>query len=152
MPHVTFLTLAEGGVMSLPPPVVNLLTNAVRYGNGGIRIDTFKTDGAVTLEIHDDGPGIPKRFEESIWDRFERGIHRFDASIPGSGVGLPIARGLIEAHGGTSAQRPSEYLGGACFAVTLPTTPKPARRGPQHITTPAVAGPAPDTLAPRSPA
>jgi len=110
----------EADLHRLTQVVINLLTNAVRYGNGEIRVDGFETNGSVILEIHDDGPGIPKRFEESIWERFERGAHRYDATIPGSGVGLPIARALVEAHGGRISQRRSDHLGGACFVVSLP--------------------------------
>ena len=114
--------------------MVNLLTNAARYGNGNIRVDASKSDGTAILEIHDNGPGIPKRHEETIWERFERGTHRYDATIPGSGVGLPIARALIEAHGGTITQRRSTHLGGACFVVSLPTTSPPAQTPKQHAT------------------
>lgn len=114
--------------------MVNLLTNAARYGNGNIRVDAFSSDGTAILEIHDNGPGIPKRHEETIWERFERGTHRYDATIPGSGVGLPIARALIEAHGGTITQHRSTHLGGACFMVSLPTTSPPATTPKQHAT------------------
>jgi signal transduction histidine kinase len=93
--------------------MVNLLTNAARYGDGNIRVDAFNSNGTAILEIHDNGPGIPKRYEETIWERFERGPHRYDATIPGSGVGLPIPRALIDAHGGTITQHRSTHLGGA---------------------------------------
>jgi signal transduction histidine kinase len=102
--------------------VVNLLTNAVRYGNGEVRVDAYRRNGDASLEIHDDGPGVPKRFEETIWERFERGAHRYDASIPGSGVGLPIARAIVHAHGGSITQHRSDRLGGACFVVSLPAS------------------------------
>jgi signal transduction histidine kinase len=114
--------------------LVNLLTNAARYGDGNIRVDAFNSNGTAILEIHDNGPGIPKRYEETIWERFERGPHRYDATIPGSGVGLPIARALIESHHGTITQHRSTHLGGACFVVSLPTTSPPAQTPKQHAT------------------
>jgi signal transduction histidine kinase len=100
--------------------IVNVLTNAVRYGNGKVHVRSYRRTGAVILEVHDDGPGVPKRYEETIWERFERGAHRLNSLVPGSGVGLPIARALVEAHGGKISHRPSELLGGACFVVLLP--------------------------------
>ena len=109
--------------------LVNLLTNAVRYGNGQIRLDAHTNGGHVVLEVHDNGPGVPKRYEETIWERFERGAHRLDASVPGSGIGLPIARSLVESHGGTIGYQRSAQLGGACFTVSVP-------RGTPHRTSP----------------
>ena len=74
----------------------------------------------MVFQVHDSGPGIPERFEQSIWERFERGAHRHEPASGGLGIGLPIARALVEAHGGTIHQRRSEVLGGACFEFTLP--------------------------------
>ena len=108
--------------------IVNVLTNAVRYGSGKIHIKGFRQAGAAILEVHDDGPGIPKRYEETIWERFERGAHRLDSLVPGSGGWPAFARALVEAHGGKITQKPSELLGGACFVVSLPQAiaPQPA--------------------------
>jgi signal transduction histidine kinase len=73
-----------------------------------------------------------------VWERFERGAHRFDAHIPGSGIGLPVARALVEAHGGTIRYERSQVLGGACFAFTIPAPGKEAPGMPQPR--PAVTG------------
>lgn len=100
--------------------LVNLLTNADRYGNGRIRVAAHREDGHILIDVHDNGPGVPKRYEEIIWERFERGAHRLDATTPGSGIGLPIARSLAQAHGGTITYRRSHQLGGSCFTVELP--------------------------------
>ncbi|HEX9701930.1 MAG TPA: ATP-binding protein, partial [Rhodospirillales bacterium] len=104
----------------------NLLANAVSFspGDGTITITAARDNGWVTVDIEDDGPGIPAGKEQAIFDRFytERpesekfGIH--------SGLGLSISRQIVEAHGGriTAANR----LGGkgdvvgACFRVRLP--------------------------------
>lgn len=103
--------------------LVNLLTNAIRYGNGEIRVVAgHDKSGNSTVAVHDNGPGVPRRYEEAIWDRFERGAHRLDASIPGSGIGLPIARSLAEAHGGSVRYERSQLLGGACFTISLPAS------------------------------
>lgn len=99
--------------------VVNLLSNAVRYGGGRTRL-VVRTDGDLLIEVHDDGPGVPTRFQEMIWDRFERGAHRLDASSPGLGIGLSVVRAVAESHGGRASYKQSEILGGACFSVVIP--------------------------------
>lgn len=100
--------------------LINLLTNAARYG-GPIRMVVAKRQGNdVVLEVHDDGEGVPKRHEFAIWERFERGAHRYNAGVPGSGIGLAIVAMLIRAHQGTVGYRRSERLGGACFFAVLP--------------------------------
>ena len=76
--------------------------------------------GDVIFEVHDDGPGVPKRYELMIWDRFERGAHRYNAGTPGSGIGLAVVAMLAKAHEGAVGYRRSERLGGACFSVFLP--------------------------------
>jgi signal transduction histidine kinase len=101
--------------------LVNYLTNAIRYGGGSIQLDAHTEDGQTVIDVHDNGPGVQKRYEEAIWDRFERGAHRYDATIPGSGIGLPIARMLAEAHGGTATYQRSAKLGGASFTMSIPT-------------------------------
>lgn len=100
--------------------IVNLLTNACRYGEGRVELEAHAQNGSVAIAVHDNGPGVAKRYEEVIWERFERGAHRFDSNVPGSGIGLPIARSLAEAHGGSLRHGPSARLGGACFTMTMP--------------------------------
>jgi signal transduction histidine kinase len=107
--------------------VVNLLTNACRYGEGRVEIETFAQNGSATIEVHDNGPGVAKRYEEVIWERFERGAHRFDSKVPGSGIGLPIARSLAQAHGGSLRHDVSGRLGGACFTMTMPRVVSPEK-------------------------
>jgi signal transduction histidine kinase len=100
--------------------LVNLITNASRYG-GQHRLLRAEVDGAdLTFSVHDDGAGIPRRYEVRVWDRFERGPNRLNASVPGSGIGLAIVRAIAEAHGGTATYTTSDVLGGACFVVRLP--------------------------------
>jgi signal transduction histidine kinase len=100
--------------------LVNLMTNAARYGNGRVEVVAFAAAASTRLEVHDDGPGVPVKYRELIWERFERGAHRFDAVTPGSGLGLSIVKGLVDAHGGTVGYDHSERLGGACLWFTLP--------------------------------
>lgn len=100
--------------------LVNLLTNAARYGGPNRLVVGKRVGDDLVLEVHDDGLGVPKRYEIVIWDRFERGAHRYNAAVPGSGIGLALVSMLVKAHDGTVAYRRSERLGGACFAVVFP--------------------------------
>jgi signal transduction histidine kinase len=100
--------------------LINLLTNAERYG-GPHRLVVIAADGSdILIAVHDDGAGIPRRHEVRVWDRFERGPNRLNASVPGSGIGLSIVLSIADAHGGSAHYRRSDRLGGACFEVTLP--------------------------------
>lgn len=100
--------------------IVNLLSNATRYGGDKILIAARSEGSALHLEIHDNGPGVPKKFELTIWERFERGPNRLNATVPGSGIGLAIVRAIVQGHGGSAACTVSEPLGGACFTITIP--------------------------------
>lgn len=100
--------------------LVNLLTNASRYGGDRQQLRVVADASDVTFEVHDNGAGIPRRHEVRVWDRFDRGPNRLNAAVPGSGIGLAIVRAIAEAHGGSAAYRDSETLGGACFSVFLP--------------------------------
>lgn len=113
--------------------LVNLFTNAIRYGRGLVEVQAFARDGRVIVAVHDNGLGVPKRYEEAIWERFERGAHRLDSTIPGSGIGLPIARSLVQAHQGTIEYQTSDRLGGACFTVSLPRQTVATEHAPEQI-------------------
>jgi two-component system sensor histidine kinase KdpD len=97
-----------------------LLGNAVKYSPPGstIAISADTTDAIVTLRVCDQGPGIPQNELESIFDRFYRGSRARDL-VPGTGMGLSVARDIINAHQGRLwAENRRE--GGAKFSFTLP--------------------------------
>ncbi|MGH8915672.1 MAG: ATP-binding protein [Acidimicrobiia bacterium] len=100
--------------------LANLLTNAIRYGGDRVIITGHVVDNDLVLEIHDNGKGVPTRFEHAIWERFERGAHRLNAVTPGMGIGLAIVQAIAQAHGGRAEYRRSERLGGACFSLLIP--------------------------------
>lgn len=100
--------------------IVNLLSNAARYGGDRILVSARSEGSTLHLEVHDNGPGVPKKYELSIWERFERGPNRLNATVPGSGIGLAIVRAIVEGHGGSASCGQSEPLGGACFTITIP--------------------------------
>jgi PAS domain S-box-containing protein len=101
----------------------NLLTNAMRYGDGKPVAVTLRTDGGrILLSVKDQGIGIAKESQERIFNRFERAISASDVS--GLGLGLFICRQLVEAHGG-SIWVESEGPGrGSTFFVALPAFPE----------------------------
>jgi two-component system sensor histidine kinase KdpD len=96
---------------------LNLIENATKYtpDTAAIEISARRTD-VIEIDFADRGPGIPSGDEERIFERFYRGTHH---QVAGVGLGLPICRGIIEAHGGhVSASNRSD--GGACFRIQLP--------------------------------
>jgi K+-sensing histidine kinase KdpD len=98
----------------------NLMSNAVRYGGDSAVLIT-KIDGDdLVIEMHDNGHGVPTKYEAIIWQRFERGANRLNATNPGLGIGLAIVEAIVVSHGGSASYRRSERLGGACFSLVLP--------------------------------
>jgi signal transduction histidine kinase len=84
--------------------LLNLITNAVRYGRSGgtIRIDVSEpTHRGISIVVTDDGPGIAQEDLGRVMRPFERAINPQAPSVRGSGLGLPIVRQFIELHGGT---------------------------------------------------
>ena len=79
--------------------VSNLIGNAIKYApNGGsIRITVIKETREQVVSISDTGPGIPKEQLPKIFDRFWQASENKNL---GSGLGLTIAKGIVEAHGG----------------------------------------------------
>ncbi|MEX2623710.1 MAG: HAMP domain-containing sensor histidine kinase [Acidimicrobiia bacterium] len=110
----------------------NLVTNAIRYGRGNVLVTAGALEGDIVFEVHDDGPGIPRKYELAIWEQFERGPNRLNANVPGSGIGLAVVDLIVRRHGGTASHERSKRLGGACFRVILPrrhrSAPAPASR------------------------
>lgn len=98
----------------------NLITNAMRYGRSDILVTVVDQGPMVAVAVHDNGDGVPPKFQNAMWSRFERGLHNDNSAVSGSGIGLSVAKDLVIAHGGTIGYRTSEILGGACFEFTIP--------------------------------
>jgi two-component system sensor histidine kinase AdeS len=112
--------VANVDAQRLQQVLMNLVTNSVRYGGGRTLLRAVADGDDLVIEVHDDGEGVPPKYQVVIWDRFERGVHRYDARKPGSGIGLAVVSAVARAHGGTADYRGSERLGGACFSVRIP--------------------------------
>ncbi len=115
--------MVRGDADRLVQVVTNLLVNAVRVSPRGEPVTvTCGRDGTrARLEVRDHGPGVPQGQLDEIFEPFVQ----FD--VPGqrrtgsAGLGLAIARGIVEAHGGRIGAQPA-IGGGSTFAVSLPAT------------------------------
>jgi len=106
----------------LEQALFNLLDNAAKYAPAGSRvlIRGRRDGGSVLVEIVDEGPGIPAQELERIFDKFYR-VQAQDRQRAGTGLGLPICRGFVEALGGTISAGNRRDGSGAVFAIRLPT-------------------------------
>jgi two-component system sensor histidine kinase ChvG len=107
----------------------NLIDNARSFSpeDGEVRVSVIPEKGRVRVEVEDDGPGIPPDNLETVFERFYTARPKGAAFGGNSGLGLSIARQIVEAQGGTL--RAENRLGeageraGACFRVRLPLRP-----------------------------
>lgn len=97
-----------------------LLNNALKYAPPAspIRISTARTENFVTFQVQNEGPGIPANEQKAIFEKFYRGSEA-RSRVPGTGLGLTIARGIVEAHGGSISVE-SEPGQSTRFTISLP--------------------------------
>jgi signal transduction histidine kinase len=108
---------AECNPDAIGEAVANLLDNAGRHARTRVDATVSRADGAVEIAVRDDGPGLPAGAASAAFGRFVSLDHR-----GGTGLGLPIARAIAEAHRGTL-----DYERGA-FVLRLPGRPPGARQ------------------------
>jgi K+-sensing histidine kinase KdpD len=107
--------------------VYTLIDNAAKYSAPGTRIRVGAeagADGTVRLIVEDEGSGIPVALRERVFDKFFRATREVEsvASQPaGSGMGLAIAKGIVEAHGGRIWIEEADGIKGTKVVVVLPT-------------------------------
>ena len=99
--------------------LVNLLTNARRYGRPPVTVTAERDGDMVEVRVRDHGPGVPADFEASLFGMFAQASIGDRRTAGGTGLGLYIVQQLVAAHHGTvTHRRPAD--GGAEFVVRLP--------------------------------
>lgn len=121
------LPLIRGDSVLLGQVLFNLIDNADKYGGADpIRIYARQEKDEVTLSVVDMGKGIPENDLDQIFEKFFR-RGKPDGRAPGTGLGLPIARGFVEAMGGTiKAESPAQKRKGTRMILRFPVEAVPA--------------------------
>jgi signal transduction histidine kinase len=106
----------------------NVLENAISFTPAGGRVclRAFAREDAVCFEVEDSGPGLEPELMEHVFDRFWQARHSGQA---GAGLGLAIARGIVNAHGGTIGVRSAD-VSGAVFYFSISRAPTESASGP----------------------
>jgi signal transduction histidine kinase len=112
--------------------VTNYLTNALKYSaaDRSVAVDLAAQGQAARVEVRDEGPGIPAREQERIWERYHRvkGIEVRSGTGVGLGLGLPISRAIIEQHQGQVGVQSAPGQG-STFWFSLPLAPPESALG-----------------------
>lgn len=116
----------QGDAGQLERLVINLATNAVKFtldgGRVTLRLRAPANGSGPVIEVEDTGIGIPASDQEMLFNRFFRATQAREAAVPGSGLGLSIAKAITEAHGGQISAT-SEPGAGSTFRVEFPAGP-----------------------------
>jgi signal transduction histidine kinase len=101
--------------------IVNLIENALKYSpqQAAVRVELWREDGEVLLSVHDEGIGIPAEDQPLVFERFHRARNVDDRRFAGMGLGLYIARGIVEQHGGRIWVESTPGVG-STFYVAVP--------------------------------
>ena len=124
------LPVATADPHRLEEILINLIDNAVKYSPAGspIEVGLCVDDGELVVSVRDHGIGISTDEIPHLFKKFSRLSNGATADIPGTGLGLYIVKGFIEAHGGRVWVK-SDPGHGTTFAFTLPLSPIPAATG-----------------------
>lgn len=120
--HLTRGIVADVDRGALRQVLLNLLDNAVRYGPSGqtVTVSTRAADDAWTLEVVDEGPGVPANERERIFAPYYRMARDAGGAVGGTGIGLAVVHQLVTAHGGDVRVDSATDATGARFIVTMP--------------------------------
>jgi two-component system sensor histidine kinase KdpD len=120
----TDLPMVNVDAVLLEQALFNLIDNASKYAPAGsaIRIQGWRENDVVRLQVLDEGPGIPAGAIDRIFDRFYR-VHKEDTVRAGTGLGLAVSRGFIEAMQGRIFAGNRSDRTGAVFTIALPLAP-----------------------------
>jgi signal transduction histidine kinase len=107
--------------------VINLLTNAIRFSpeGGSVRISTMCSGAQMVVSVTDDGPGVPGNDLQGIFALFDQGLRKSSTNSSGLGIGLYIAKQIVELHDGKVGvdTKPGK---GSTFWVRLPISNRSA--------------------------
>lgn len=135
--HVTVAKSAGGALLAdgkkLKQAIANVIGNAVKFSphGGEILVEVVREPDVLRVAVYDQGPGVLPAEQHAIFEPFHHAATRGadDARVPGSGLGLPVARRIAEAHGGriwvespprTQPGSVSRLFSGAKFVVEIP--------------------------------
>jgi signal transduction histidine kinase len=108
-----------GDRAALARVVRHIVDNAVCHASGTVTLDCHQASGHAVVTIANDGPGIPARDRDRIFERFVRLDPTRSRSSEGVGLGLSMVAQLVRSHAGTVAVGDAA-AGGAVFTLTLP--------------------------------
>ena len=132
LPAESLTVYADRGAMS--DAILNLLTNAYKYGGDPPRIEVYSTHGPkdVTITVRDNGHGIPASEHKRIFQKFYRVDDRLSREREGSGLGLAIVKHVMRAHRG-KVELESGPGKGSAFSLVLPAIgARGVERSPSH--------------------
>jgi signal transduction histidine kinase len=121
----------------------NLLDNALRHTqpNGRVRVIATSADDSLTIAVSDTGDGVAAEHLPRLFERFYRVDAARDRKHGGAGIGLSIAKALVEAHGGQIVASSDGLGSGSTFSITLPCRPaRVATRNPNQTWAEAIPG------------
>jgi two-component system, OmpR family, phosphate regulon sensor histidine kinase PhoR len=112
--------IVKGSQLQLSSAIMNIIDNAVTYSQGGslIKIRTRNEGNGISIEIEDDGPGIPSNEQELVFKKAYR-VRSGNKLPEGFGLGLYLARTSVEKNGGKLSLS-SDGVSGSCFVIQLP--------------------------------
>jgi signal transduction histidine kinase len=114
-------TVVLGVADELGRAIANVVDNAARHARYAVRISVGRDDSRAIVRVADDGPGIPLADRDRIFERFTRLDAARGAATGGAGLGLAIAKDIVERHGGTiSVDDQSSTVPGTTFVIELP--------------------------------
>ncbi|MBQ1175549.1 MAG: response regulator [Treponema sp.] len=113
--------------------LINLLKNAVKFTNQGYIHTELKKDGDFLLiKITDSGIGVSKDKENNLFESFDQGDPSISRKYGGTGLGLPICKGLVSKMNGSIGFTPNPY-GGSCFWVKIPLSAADDSKKNQYV-------------------
>ena len=110
--------VVEADPVALRRAVTNLVVNACRYGTRA-RARVRREDGQAVVEVDDDGPGLPARELDQVFEPFRRAERSRSRATGGTGLGLAVVRAVVLAHGG-EATLENRQEGGLRARIALP--------------------------------